>query len=171
MKTKAYASARSGFTLIELLVVIAIIGLLAAVVLAAVGTARRKGVDTAVKSQMHNARTQAEFWYSNHTSYAGVCAATQSAGGLGGAAAGGILANLLSQTAKEGGAVQTGTPYATLGLWNDVICSESADGTSYMIAAPLVADVSATPSLWCVDSNSAAKVESAVIPANSVVCP
>lgn len=51
---------KRGFTLIELLVVIAIIGILASVVLASLNTARDKGADAAVQSNVSNLRSQAE---------------------------------------------------------------------------------------------------------------
>ena len=71
----------SGFTLIELLVVIAIIGILSAVVLASLNTARSKGSDAAIKSNVNNARAAAELYYdSNSNSYAGVCAQTNTNG-------------------------------------------------------------------------------------------
>ncbi|MEO6536074.1 MAG: type II secretion system protein [Candidatus Paceibacterota bacterium] len=67
---------RSGFTLIELLVVIAIIGILSSVVLASLNTARNKGADAAIKSNIDNARAQAELYYDNNSqSYTGVCTA------------------------------------------------------------------------------------------------
>ncbi len=55
-----------GFTLIELLVVIAIIGILSAVVLASLSTARSKGKDATVQEQMSGMRTAAEIFYGNN---------------------------------------------------------------------------------------------------------
>jgi len=68
------SQARRGFTLIELLVVIAIIGILSAVVLASLNTARNKGADAAIKSNIDNARAAAELFYDNNgNSYTSVC--------------------------------------------------------------------------------------------------
>jgi prepilin-type N-terminal cleavage/methylation domain-containing protein len=61
--TSVSSAARRGFTLIELLVVIAIIGILSSVVLASLNTARNKGNDASVKSNLAEARSQAELFY------------------------------------------------------------------------------------------------------------
>ena len=61
-----------GFTLIELLVVIAIIGILSAVVLASLGTARSKGNDAGVKSNLDTVATQSSIFLSNNNNMFGV---------------------------------------------------------------------------------------------------
>jgi len=66
-----------GFTLIELLVVIAIIGVLASVVLASLNTARAKGSEVAIKSNLKNIIPQAELTYDAPGNYSLVCADTK----------------------------------------------------------------------------------------------
>jgi len=60
---------KRGFTLIELLVVIAIIGILSSVVLASLNTARTKGQDAKMKSEMSGIRAAAEIYYDNGQTY------------------------------------------------------------------------------------------------------
>lgn len=68
------SSSLRGFTLIELLVVVAIISILTSVVLGSLNTARNKGQDVAVKSNLSAARAQAELYHDvNGSSFEGVC--------------------------------------------------------------------------------------------------
>lgn len=57
---------RGGFTLVELLVVVAIIGILATVVLTALGSSKKKGNDAAVKSNLDTIRSVSEIFYSDN---------------------------------------------------------------------------------------------------------
>jgi prepilin-type N-terminal cleavage/methylation domain-containing protein len=66
-----------GFTLIELLVVIAIIGILSAVVLASLNTARNKGKDASAKASVESIRASAEIYYNSPADVT----ATQAGGG------------------------------------------------------------------------------------------
>ncbi len=63
-------SFKLGFTLIELLVVVAIVGILASITLGYLDSAKKKGDDTAVKSNLATMRSVAEiFFLDNLNSY------------------------------------------------------------------------------------------------------
>ena len=152
-----------GFTLIELLVVIAIIGILASVVLASLSSARNKGKDAAVKSQLSSMRAQAELYNAKVGNYTGVCTATADESGL---------AGLLS-AAKDSGIFPTTTVVTasvTPGAYNMTTCHESADGLSWAVESPLSDSVSAIPAMHCVDSKGASKANATVFAADAAAC-
>lgn len=62
-----------GFTLIELLVVIAVIGIIASVILASLSTARLKGADALVKTNLSSLSSQAEIVRDETGDYFLVC--------------------------------------------------------------------------------------------------
>ncbi len=118
-----------GFTLIELLVVIAIIGILASVVLASLNSARDKGVDAKVKSNLSGFKANAAIYYDdNGAVYLGFCG-SQSA-----------LDSLAS--AKD-----TVSPIVTNGGLGD---GECLDSNSAWAAWVNLREASTTA--WCADS-------------------
>ena len=154
---------KKGFTLIELLVVIAIIGILSAIVLASLDTARNKGADAAIKSNLDNARAQASNYYdTNSTSYFGVC--TNNATGIVGMLQGAMAAS---------GAVTLNTTYNVAGSGTTIVtCHDStggtlATGTGWAAESPLKTNSSL---FWCIDSTGTSTVHSNHILASAVTC-
>ena len=160
MKTNTFKTGHTrGFTLIELLVVIAIIGILASVVLASLNSARDKGADAAIKSNLNNIRAQAEIFYDTNKTYDVVCA-------LSGTNV--IGAGVNAAKVAYGGAV---TVYAdaTASTWDTEQCHDSTAG--WAAIAPLRASANSSIVAWCVDSTGVAKVTNAALGNAAVVCP
>ncbi|HYF29325.1 MAG TPA: prepilin-type N-terminal cleavage/methylation domain-containing protein [Candidatus Paceibacterota bacterium] len=138
-----------GFTLIELLVVIAIIGILSSVVLASLNTARNKGADAAIKSNLSAARAEAEIYYDSAGNYqdpttaaTGVC---------------GSVANNIMDSATAAGRVLSSTFTVTRdadGGATVVSCNDTTAG--WAIQAPLKTLNGANTQYYCVDSSGAA---------------
>jgi prepilin-type N-terminal cleavage/methylation domain-containing protein len=151
-----------GFTLIELLVVIAIIGILSAVVLASLNTARSKGNDAAVTANLDTVRTQSGIYYDSHSnSYNTTGNAFAVNCGVTGAATqppNTLLSDpnisralIAAYKANENQALQ---------------CNINDSGSNFAIAIPLAT----TNTYWCVDSTSSAQAKNSVnVPYNQLV--
>ena len=162
-----------GFTLIELLVVIAIIGILASVVLASLSSARNKGKDAAVKSQLSSMRAQAEIFYSTGETYVDICIGDIATvpGAFGGTT--GLLAAIV---ASEGVSTAVNSANGTQGNAStspySVTCHSVAD--AWAAEAPLVSVAAVSPAtvkMYCVDSTGASKETSTAMAAGATVCP
>lgn len=149
---------KRGFTLIELLVVIAIIGILSSIVLASLNSARNKGRDASIKSQMQNMRSQASLFLLTHGSYLGTGAAN-SEDSLeecnGTHMSGDFVGTVFDVAVGDGmGTMLNGVYAVSSGAGARVFCAVRAD--SWAFAAPLYVPAAGTRG-WCVDSSGAAK--------------
>lgn len=144
VSTGARKGTMKGFTLIELLVVIAIIGILSAVVLASLSTARTKGKDASVQESMSSMRAAAEIVYSTNGSGTGYGAMTYSSSC---ASPSGLFADTASNMSNLVTSVKSNAYSSTA-----VACGASA--SAWVFAATLP---SGSSNQFCVDSSGAAK--------------
>ncbi len=172
-----------GFTLIELLVVIAIIGILSAVVLASLNTARSKGNDAAIKSNLDTIRTQSGIYYDSQSGYSNgiVVTATTGASPYGTTAmcntsgASTIIFNDPNVASALAAADKAAAGAGTVGGVTKVLCASDAataatKTTLWAVGAPLTATAS---TWWCVDSTGASKQEAgaSVVFTSAGACP
>lgn len=164
--TLSSVKTRQGFTLLELLIVIAIIGILVAVVLASMSQSKAKGADAGVRSNLLNARSQAEVYYTNQNrSYSGVCNDTS----LG-------IFKMMQAAARAQNITPRTPPYmpADVGAWNKETCHDSVD--AYAVWVPLQvtsfgASRSGFPVGLCIDSLNTTKIINADLPSSQTFCP
>ena len=159
---------QKGFTLIELLVVIAIIGLLSAVVLASLNTARSKSADAAAKTALAGAHSQAELFYdSNLNSYSGSAAAQdvcESTGLVSGVR--GVYQQVLSAAKAVGGNTAT----VAIDGAGGVISATATNAACHSVAAGWAAEVMLKngTDFYCVDSTGSSKQQVGTFFANAV---
>jgi prepilin-type N-terminal cleavage/methylation domain-containing protein len=142
-----------GFTLIELLVVISIISLLSSVVLASLNTARGKGADASIKSNLSQIRTQAELYYDINGDYATIPGGTSNLQCDPYAEARIVFKDTVVKKALISAMTQSGVSnnFSTSGI----VCSTNASpATSWAISVPLK---SVPTNSWCVDSTGKSK--------------
>ncbi len=139
-------SGQRGFTLIELLVVIAIIGILAAIVLGALGGKSASAKDASIKESLHTAMVEMELYYAANGNYGpvyaqGVCPTVSNAPDPV-FYTNAKIKSLLASIANTNG-------------FNTIKCaaggSTALAATTFAIASPVSAGTSA--SWWCVDSS------------------
>lgn len=147
----ATSSTRRGFTLIELLVVIAIIGILSAVVLASLNTARTKGTDAAIKSNLVTIQTQAELYYDSNSNTYG----TAGAGTANALCTAAGIAGMFTDTTIKAAVTAASTAFGGTAYANSRCAIGSVNSsTSYAVAHKLK---NTTNKWWCVDSTGVSR--------------
>lgn len=141
-----YLDSRRGFTLIELLVVIAIIGILSAVVLAALNTARSKGSDAGIKANLNVLGSQGLIFLSDNSNSFGVF------NNGSGAPAACPLVGVVGATIFHNPTVERAIAAALADSYSGIAVCYST-GNAYAVAVSRPPDVAAdTSTYWCVDS-------------------
>ena len=142
---------KKGFTLLEILVVVALIGIMAAIVVAALSSARNGGNDAAIQGNMANMRAQGELYYttygnygSNSTEYSSTCSSTEVASST---------AGLLS--VSNPGLLQFTSEFVQKLGSENTLCVVAANGVSWAVAVVMP---SSNTKVACVDNSGTTKI-------------
>lgn len=134
-----------GFTLIELLVVIAIIGILAAIVLTSLGTAREKARNASAQASMSQMRAEAELGTNTSGQYvADLCTASATGG----------LDDLTTAVENQ--------------LAGSVACGQDAAAAARPLAWGAAVDLDGAAGVFCVDSTGYSGVTAAADAATEI---
>lgn len=146
-----FMSTKRGFTLIELLVVIALLGIMAAVVLAALGSAKSRGEDANIQGNLKSLQTQAGLYYSQNGNYGAVASTCAT----------GMFANTSAQgLSKLIGTLQTRS--------TAVACfSNTSPSNLWVVSARLKND---STKFWCVDSVGTSKLRTLAATSTQTLC-
>ncbi len=142
-----YARTVRGFTLIELLVVIAIIGILSAVVLASLNSARTKGNDASVKANLHTVQTQSAIYSNEHNNTYGVF--DNGSGGPADCPLPGATTGTIFDDSTVASAIK-----AALNNTNGGTAKCIATNTNYAVAVSRPTGPVPPSTYWCVDDNT-----------------
>jgi prepilin-type N-terminal cleavage/methylation domain-containing protein len=146
-----------GFTLIELLVVILILGMIMAVVLVALNDAREKGVNSKIKSNLANIRSEASLFFNQGTGTFGSYINTGTTiGACPGTSGGGTsvfsdpqIRQMIREAALAVGGTDAG---ATM---SHTACKSNP--ASWVAAVMLKTKEGVAQQAWCVDSTGVSK--------------
>lgn len=144
---------KKGFTLIELLVVIALLGIMAAIVLAALGSAKNKGNDSSIQATMKSVANQAALYYSKNGDYGSE--ATTCTTGI----------TMFTDTSSYGlskliAAVQAKS--------SSTACfATTTPSAAWVVSARLKND---STKFWCVDSTGTSKQRTLAATSTTVLC-
>lgn len=132
-------SSSKGFTLIELMVVIAIIGILSGIVMTSLGTAKNKSKNAAIQSGLGSLRAQAEIYFSDNGTYAGIFSSPPACGSTNSGVK--MILDKLNADASS-----------------DTACWVS-DGSAYAVSARLSNNTGGIATYWCVDSTGKSQIQ------------
>jgi prepilin-type N-terminal cleavage/methylation domain-containing protein len=147
---------KKGFTLIELLVVIAIIGILSSVVLASLNSAREKGNQGAVQSNLKTIQVQAELYYDNNSQLYGASDFNASLAGCT------TASTMYSDDTTISRAIQSAVDAGAAGSQD---CGIGSSGQEWVVSV----EFKDNTGFWCVDSTGFSGTSS--VAASGTSCP